>query len=312
MMAPGKIWKRIVWVMLLLLALSSSICAQQLGQYTHYFSNELIINPAFAGGHDALSVTAVHRSQWVGLEGAPTTQSFSIHSLAKNDQLGVGMTLIHDHVGVHQNFTATGALAYRLRLSRDSYLSLGVQAGVNQKSSDYSKLTVPPGGVYDPAVDLSNIATTSLEVGAGAYLKTPKLHLGISSPKLFSSKTQFNDSISVALNQAHYFVYGRYRTPINHNLKIQPNFLVKVLPGLPVSWDLGMNLIWNEVLLTGLSYRSTESLDFLIQAKLSAQLKVGYAFDYTLQEVSGLGRSSHEVMLNYLFKYNNYRTRAPR
>ena len=308
-MDPGKIWKRLVWVMLLLTALSSSICAQQLGQYTHYFSNELIINPAFAGGHDALSLTAVHRSQWVGLEGAPTTQSFSIHSLAKNDQMGVGMTLIHDRVGVHQNFTANGALAYRLKLTRDSYLSLGVQAGINQKSSDYSRL---PASINDPSVEYADVSTTAFELGAGAYLKTPKLHLGISSPKLFSSKTEFNDSISVALNEAHYFVYGRYRTPINHNVKIQPNFLVKVLPGLPVSWDVGINFIWNEVLLTGVAYRSTESVDLLLQAKLTGQLKLGYAFDYTLQDISGLGRSSHELMLNYLFKYSNYRTRAPR
>jgi len=311
-MDAGKIWKRLVWVMLLLTALSGAICAQQVGQYTHYFSNELIINPAFAGGHDALSMTAVHRSQWVGLEGAPTTQSFSIHSLAKNDQLGVGMTLIHDRVGVHQNFTATGALAYRLKITRDSYLALGIQGGINQKSSDYTRLNVPGGSSNDPAVGLGDVSSTLFEVGAGAYLKTPKLHLGVSSPKLFSSKTAFNDSVSVALNQAHYFVYGRYRTPINHNLKIQPNFLVKVLPGLPVSWDLGLNFIWNEVLLTGVAYRSTESVDLLFQAKLTAQLKVGYGFDYTLQEVSGLGRSSHEIMLNYLFKYSNYRTRAPR
>ncbi len=310
MISPEIIWKRLLWIVLLLTALSGSLCAQQLGQYTHYMSNELIINPAFAGGHDALSMTVLHRSQWVGLEGAPSTQSFSIHSLAKNDHMGLGLTLVNDRVGAHKNFTALGSFAYRLRLNRDSYVSFGIQAGVNQKSSDYSSLNMP--SPIDPSLELIDINTTSLEVGAGAYLKTPKLHLGISSPKLFSSKTDLNDSVSIALNKAHYFFYGRYRAPINTNIKLQPNVLIKYLPGLPLSWDAGVSAIWNEVLLTGISYRSTESIDLLLQAKVTPQIKIGYSFDYTLQDISGLGRSSHEFMLNYLFKYSNYRTRAPR
>ncbi len=298
----------------LIMVLSTTVVlnAQQLGQYTHYMSNELIINPAFAGGHDALSLTAIHRSQWVGIEGAPTTQSFSIHSLAKNDQMGLGLTLMNDRVGIHKNFTAQASYAYRLRLDRDSYISFGVQAGVNHKSSDYSALTVPPQGINDPTLELIDYTNTSLEVGAGVYLKTPKLHLGLSSPKLFSSDTELNDSVSIALNNAHYFFYGRYRTPINPNIKLQPNVLIKYLPGLPVSWDAGLNAIWNEVLMTGISYRSTESIDLLLQAKITPQMKLGYSFDYTLKEISGLGRSSHEFMLNYIFKYSNYRTRAPR
>ena len=311
-MHPGQIWKRLLYAMLILTALSGSLCAQQLGQYTHYMSNELIINPAFAGGHDVLSLTAIQRSQWVGIEGAPNTQSFSIHSLTKNDQMGLGLTLVNDRVGAHKNFTALGSYAYRLRINRDSYISFGIQAGVNQKSTDYSSLNVSPQGANDPSLELLDFSNTSLELGAGAYLKTPKLHLGISSPKLYSSKTEFNDSVSISLNKAHYFFYGRYRTPINPNIKLQPNMLIKYLPGLPVSWDVGINAIWNEVLLTGVAYRSTESIDLLLQVKITPQMKLGYSFDYTIQEISGLGRTSHEFMLNYLFKYSNYRTRAPR
>lgn len=291
---------------------SFNLWAQQLGQYTQYMSNELIINPAFAGGHDALSLTAIHRSQWTGMEGAPATQSFSIHSLAKNEQVGLGLTLVNDQVGVHKNFTALASYAYRLQLNREGYISFGIQAGLNQKSSDYGSIKMPVQGLNDPSLELMNISTTCFEVGTGVYLKTPKLHLGLSSPKLFSSKTEFNDSMSIALNKAHYFFYGRYRTPISHNVKLQPNFLIKHLPGLPTSWDAGINAIWNEVLLTGISYRCTESLDLILQAKISPQLKIGYSFDHTLAEVSGLGRSSHEVMLNYLFKYSNYRTKSPR
>ena len=307
--AKGKFW----WFMGLMLMSSWQVAvAQQLGQYTHYMSNELIINPAFAGGHDALSLTAIHRSQWVGIDGAPSTQSFSIHSLAKNDQMGLGLTLINDRVGVHKNFTAQLAYAYRVPLDGESYISFGLQAGVNHKTSDYSSLTVPTQGLNDPGVELVDYANTAMEVGAGIYLKTPKWHIGISSPKIFSSQTEVNDSISIALNNAHYFFYGRYRAPVSSSIKLQPNVLIKYLPGLPLSWDAGLNAIWNEVLLTGVSYRSTESIDLLLQAKVTPQLKIGYSFDYTLAEVSGLGRSSHEFMLNYLFKYSNYRTRAPR
>ena len=129
---------------------------------------------------------------------------------------------------------------------------------------------------------------------------------------LFSSKTSFNDSISVDLNKPHYFLFSRYRIPVNRNVKIQPGVLIKYLPEVPVSFDFHLAAIFNEVLLTGLSYRSFESIDLVLQAKLTPQLKAGYNFDYPIGKVGELSSSSHEIMLNYLFKFSRYKIKRPR
>ena len=288
------------------------IRAQQIGQYTQYFSNELIINPAFAGVHEALSITAVHRSQWTGLEGAPSTQTLSAHSLFKNKHIGLGGSIINDRVGIHQNLTINTNYAYHLQVKADAYLSMGLQVGINHKQSDFGSLSGQTQNPNDPSISSFRETTTSLEVGTGLYYRDSRLHVGLSAPKLFSNKSKLSDSITIDLNKPHYFLYSRYRVPLNHNVKIQPGLLVKYLPGVPVSFDFHLAAIFNDVLLTGVSYRSFESLDLVLQAKLTPQLKAGYNFDYPLGKVGELSRSSHEVMLNYIFKYSKFKVKRPR
>jgi type IX secretion system PorP/SprF family membrane protein len=288
------------------------VWGQQIGQYTQYMSNELVINPAFAGAHEVLSLTMVHRSQWTGLEGAPSTQTFSAHSLFKSDHFGLGITVVNDRVGIHQNLTFNTSYAYHLQIDKDTYFSMGLQVGVNHKQSDFGSLIGQTQTPNDPSISAFGATTTSLEVGTGIYFRSPKLHLGLSAPKLFSSKTSMNDSINIELNKPHYFLYGRYRVPINSNIKIQPGILIKYLPNIPVSFDFSLAAIFNEVLLTGLSYRSFESIDLLLQAKVTKQLKLGYSFDYPISMVSELSRSSHEIMLNYIFRFSKYKIKPPR
>jgi len=285
---------------------------QQIGQYTQYFSNELVINPAFAGAHEALSITLVHRSQWTGLEGAPTTQTLSAHSLFKSEHIGLGASIINDRIGIHQNFTFNTSYAYHLRIKPHAYLSMGLQLGVNNKQTDFGAVSGQVHNPNDPSITDFKETITALEVGTGIYYRDPKLHIGLSSPKLFSSKARFTDSIGTDLNKPHYFLYSRYRMPINRNVKIQPGILVKYLPGVPLSFDFHLAAIFNEVLLTGFSYRSFESLDLVLQAKLTPQLKAGYNFDYPIGKVGELSHSSHEIMLNYLFKYSKYKIKRPR
>lgn len=304
--------KKKLFILAIFLVGGQLIWGQQIGQYTQYMSNELVINPAFAGAHEVLSLTMVHRGQWSGLEGAPSTQTFSAHSLFKNDHIGLGISIINDKVGIHQNLSLNTSYAYHLKVDRDSYFSMGLQIGVNHKQSDFASLRGHIQTPNDPSINALKATSTSLEVGTGIYFRSPKLHLGLSAPKLFSSKPSRNDSINIELNKPHYFLYGRYRVPINPNIKIQPGIMIKYLPNVPVSFDFTLAVIFNEVLLTGLSYRSFESIDLLLQAKVTQQLKIGYSFDYPISMVSELSRSSHEIMLNYIFRFSKYKIKPPR
>jgi type IX secretion system PorP/SprF family membrane protein len=111
--------------------------AQQRVQFTQYMFNGLIINPAYAGAHEALSLTFIQRSQWAGVENAPNTQTLSAHTLFKKKHLGLGVSLINDRIGVHKNISALTNYAYHLRVSSNAYLSMGLLAGIHSRKSDF-------------------------------------------------------------------------------------------------------------------------------------------------------------------------------
>jgi type IX secretion system PorP/SprF family membrane protein len=304
---------RIISIILILVSISWwPLKGQQLGQYTQYFSNELIINPAFAGAQESLSLTLLHRGQWSGLEGAPSTQTLSAHSLFKNKHIGLGASIINDKIGIHRNLTFNTSYAYILQVKKDAYFSLGLQLGMNQTQSDFAAISNQILNQNDPSISGFKESVSALTIGTGLFYRDSRFQIGLSAPNLFSSRTRLNDSISSDLNKTHYFLYSRYRVPVNRNLKLQPGLLIKYLDGLPLSMDFHLAAIINEVLLTGLSYRSFESIGLILQAKITPQLKAGYGFDYPLGSVGELSRSSHEIMLNYLFKFSRYKVKRPR
>ena len=304
---------RIVLLILILVSTNGwTLKGQQFGQYTQYFSNELVINPAFAGAQESLSVTLLHRSQWSGLEGAPSTQTLSAHSLFKNKHIGLGASIINDKIGIHRNLTFNTNYAYILQVKQDAYLSLGLQLGMNQTQSDFAAISSQILNQNDPSISGFNESVSALTIGTGVFYRDSRFQIGLSAPNLFSSRTNLNDSINGDLNKTHYFLYSRYRMPVNRNLKLQPGIFIKYLDGLPLSMDFHLAAIINEVLLTGLSYRSFESIGLILQAKITPQLKAGYGFDYPIGSVGELSRSSHEIMLNYLFKFSRYKVKRPR
>ena len=304
--------KKLTTIAMILALTSWAANGQQIGHFTQYFSNPLILNPAYAGASEALSMTMVHRSQWSGLEGAPSTQTLSGHSLFKSKHIGLGAALVNDKIGIHKNLSFSTSYAYILEVNRDAYLSLGLQLGVNHMQSDFGALTGHIQNQNDPSISGFKETNTAFEVGTGLYYRDSKLHVGLSAPRIFSTRTNSNDSIYGDLNKTHYFLFSRYRTPLNRNIKLQPGVLIKYMPGVPLSFDVHLAAIVNEVLLTGLSYRYLESVGLVLQAKLTPQLLAGYNFDYPIGKVGELSQSSHELMLSYLFKFSSYRIKRPR
>jgi type IX secretion system PorP/SprF family membrane protein len=285
--------------------------AQLIGPITQFYSNELIINPAFAGSHEALSLTATHRSQWSGLEGAPSTQTFSIHSLTGDDHVGLGLAIINDKIGVHQNLTALNTYSYRLKLKNNSFLALGIQAGFNYRRSDYSSLASQVQDPNDPSLT-SGLSVFKFEFGAGIYFKSPNLSIGLSAPRMTSGRKIVNNSLSVSLNRPQYFLFIRYRYPISPNLDLLPGVLVTSLPGLPVSMTFNLSTNIKKVLLLGLAYRPAESIGGILQMNITPQLKFGYSYDLVTSPVSVMSSNSHEITINYLFKFTTYKIKNVR
>jgi type IX secretion system PorP/SprF family membrane protein len=293
-----------------LLVLLQKSHAQQKVQYTQYMFNGLALNPAYAGADEALSLTFVQRRQWAQIESAPTTQALTAHTLFKKKHVGLGLSIVNDRIGVHRNLDFVTHYAYHLKTGTASTLSVGLQAGVYNRKSDYASLVGHQS--TDPKLYNPFITSTSIDFGAGIYFRSPKLHAGLSVPELVPERISVNDTISIRASRSNYFLYARYNLFINENVTLQPGVLLKYLHNVPLSFDVNVNLIYRRVLTTGFSYRKSESIDFLLKAQVTPQLQVGYSYDHPVGLLSNLSNGSHELMINYLFRFVQKDVASPR
>lgn len=283
--------------------------AQQKVQFTQYMFNGLVINPAYAGAEEALSLTFIQRNQWKGIENAPLTQTLSAHTLVKKKKLGLGVTLVKDEIGAHKNLNATTNYAYHIQTGKQSYLSLGVQAGIQNLRSNYSSLN---GASNDPALNNVDISETFFDFGAGVYFRSPTFEAGLSAPQLLPETVSLNDTLAIRLDRTNLFLFTLYKFSLSESFTFQPSTLLKYLPGLPLSYDVNINVLYRDVLNLGVSYRRNESVDFLFKAQVTPQLQVGYAYDHTIGDVARLSNGSHELMVQYVFRYMKSKVVAPR
>jgi type IX secretion system PorP/SprF family membrane protein len=300
---------RLFSVSLLLLTTTESI-AQQKPQFTQYMFNTLVINPAYAGAEEALSLTFIDRHQWVGIENAPTTQTLSAHTLVRKKNVGLGLSVINDKIGVYQNLNALASFAYHIQTGKDSYLSMGLQAGFNNNRANYLSLQ-SSGGPIDPNL-ANSINETYFDFGFGLYFRSPRFHIGVSSPQFVPKQVALDPAINIQIGGTHYFLFSKYRISLSANWELEPSTLVKYIPTLPLSYDANLNFVYRRILTTGVSYRINESVDFLLRAQVTPQLQFGYAYDHPIAQATRLSSGSHELMVNYLFKYIRKNVSSPR
>jgi type IX secretion system PorP/SprF family membrane protein len=290
--------------------------AQQQVMFTQYMFNQLALNPAYAGIHKGISMSFLARNQWVGFDGAPKTQTFSIHSPLKYRNIALGALLIHDQIGITDQFGAQFSYAYRIKFINDSKLSFGIQGGFNQYKVDYTK---NPNN--DPSLGSQNINEISPNIGAGVMWHSDRFYLGFSVPQLVNhtvgddfedpNSGEVIDSDSKTLR--HYFLSGGYVFRLNEYLRLKPNILFKWVQGAPFQLDLNANLLIMDLIWVGVSYRSLESVDFLFQIQITDQFQLGYAYDLsTGSELARVNNGSHEIMLNFVFNRRSDKIVTPR
>lgn len=302
-----KTYSRIFLTTFLLLALAVVPgFAQQEAMYTQYMFNGLAINPAYAGSHETLSMTALVREQWTGLEGAPQTQTFSIHSPFMTKRVSLGLFVLHDKIGLTEQTASFVSYAYRLPGKvKGSFFSFGLQAGFMNFNAKYSK-----GNINDPAF-ANDVRELLPNIGVGVYYHTKKFYVGGSIPQLIESSMGNTSANSTIVR--HYYVTAGYVAKMSSTIKFKPNILIKAVSGAPVELDLNANFLFHEIVWAGLSWRSFDSMDAILQINVTKQLQVGYAYDFTTStEMRRVNTGSHEVMLNYRVPFGKTKITYPR
>jgi type IX secretion system PorP/SprF family membrane protein len=280
---------------------------QQQVMFTQYMFNGLAINPAYAGSHETMSVTALARQQWTGLEGAPSTQTFSVHSPLKKERFSLGFLFLHDKIGVTNQNGVYGSYAYRIPVTKKAKLAFGIQGGATFYNAQYSKVSAT-----DPAF-MNDIRLAQPNVGFGIYFNTDRFYAGISLPQLMQTTFSNNSVDSDSKLLRHYFATAGYVFDVSPSLKLKPNLMIKAVNGAPVQFDVNLNALLRDVVWVGFSWRSFDSFDAILQLQLTEQLQVGYSYDFaTTTDLSRVNGGSHELMLNYRFTFTKSKIVSPR
>ena len=274
--------------------------AQQDAQYTQYMYNTINVNPAYAGSRGVMSIFGLHRTQWVGLDGAPTTNAFSINTPIDNTNLGLGLSFVNDKIGPTVENTISADISYTIQTSETYKLSFGVKGTANLFSLDVNKLN--PQNANDPL--LQNLSSDfSPNVGAGVYLHSDKLYLGASVPNFFETKRYSDNDVAIYKERFNMYFIGGYVFDLSSNLKFKPAFLTKVIEGAPLQVDLSGNFLINEKFVLGAAWRWSAAVSLMAGFQVSDGLYIGYGYDLETTKLRNYNSGSHEVFLRFeLFK----------
>lgn len=329
-----------VILFLTVIAVTGIAKAQQDPEYNMYMFNGLYLNPAYAGSHDVISTMAIYRHQWAGIDGAPRTANLSVHSPLKKDQYNLGLSISNDRLGLTNLFTVTPAFAYKIKITSDIRLSLGVQATLayfqNRLGEGITYDALNPNQVDNVFSGNKNLFLPNF--GAGLYLYGKKFYFGFSVPHLLPSslakqlKVETTSSTSVSKLYNQYLLTGGYVFGKDAAIvKVKPSFLMKYQKGLVKNipdFDFTLGLLFIDRIWLSATARTggekfnssgSKKKDFnlegiigIIHAKITPQLSVGYGYHYAITDLRKYQTGTHEVMLGYDFWYNKKRFVTPR
>ena len=289
--------KIIIFVMLLISLVSYS---QQDAQYTQYMYNTININPAYAGSRGVMSIFGLHRTQWVGLDGAPVTNAFSINSPIENSNLGVGLSFVNDKIGPTNENTISADISYTIKTSESYKLSFGVKGTANLFSLDRDKLNPVDQG--DPSLqNLNNYFSPN--VGAGVYFHSDKSYVGLSVPNFLETRRYDDNSVAVYKERLNLYLIGGYVFDLSPSLQFKPAFLAKAVEGAPLQVDVSGNFLINEKFVLGAAWRWSAAASLMAGFQVSDGLYIGYGYDLETTKLANYNSGSHEVFLRFeLFK----------
>ncbi|PKH69289.1 hypothetical protein CXF59_00055 [Flavobacterium sp. ALD4] len=278
---------------------------QQDAQFTQYMYNTININPAYAGSRGALSVFALHRTQWVGLDGAPVTNAVSVNTPFNNSRLGLGVSVINDRIGpTHENTISTD-LSYTIPTSVNVKLSFGIKATANLFDLDVSRLNPVDS---DPSLQNFN-NKFSPNIGAGVYLHSDKAYVGLSVPNFIETNRYDDNEVAIFKEKINYYLLAGYILDLNNSIKFKPALLTKMVKGAPLQVDVSGNFMFNEKFVVGIAYRWSAAVSAMVGFQVSEALYLGYGYDFETTNLDNYNSGSHEIFLRYeLFRNNNKMT----
>lgn len=274
--------------------------AQQDAQYTQYMYNTINVNPAYAGSRGVMSIFGLHRTQWVGLDGAPVTNAASINTPINNSNLGVGLSFVNDKIGPTNENAISADVSYTVKTSETFKLSFGIKGTANLFNLDVNKLNPQDQG--DPQFqNLDNKFTPNL--GAGVYFHSDKMYVGLSVPNFFETKRYSDNDVAINAERMNFYLIAGYVFDLSYNLKFKPALLSKAVEGAPLQVDVSANFLYNDKFMLGAAWRWDAAVSAMAGFQITDGLFIGYGYDHETTRLRRFNSGSHEIFLRFeLFK----------
>jgi type IX secretion system PorP/SprF family membrane protein len=315
-MKKSSVVKVFIVSMMLLYGVQNEVKAQFDAMFTQYMNNEMFINPAYAGSCGALSVTALHRQQWVGFKGAPMTTTLTAHTPLMRNKMGIGLSVLNEKIGVSNRNVIYATYAYRLQVTEKAWLSFGLSAGVHLQLERLSDIETDVSN--DPNFSANTPLVATPNFGFGIYFNTDKFYAGFSIPRMVDDHLKVDANMdvlkrtSIKVKNWHYYAtVGRLFT-VNSFFKLKPQVMIKAVANAPLEFDLNLNTLIKEMFWIGASYRSSADISILAGVQINPQFLISYSYDYPLTKLQKATSGSHELVLSYLFAFKGKKIVTPR
>lgn len=281
---------------------------QQDAQFTQYMYNTINVNPAYAGSRGAMSIFALHRTQWVGLDGAPTTNAVSINTPLNSSRLALGVSIVNDKIGPTHENTISADLSYTVPTSETFKLSFGIKATANLFDLDVSRLSPKQAG----DLSLQNFNKFTPNIGAGIYLHSDKAYIGLSIPNFIETNRYDDNDVKMFKEKKSYYLIGGYVFDLSSSIKFKPALLTKMVEGAPLQVDISANFLFNDKFMIGAAYRVSVAMSAMVGFQISDGMYIGYGYDLETTNLDNYNSGSHEIFLRYEIFKNNKKITTPR
>ncbi|TDE41530.1 type IX secretion system membrane protein PorP/SprF [Flavobacterium rhamnosiphilum] len=282
--------------------------AQQDAQFSQYMYNTINVNPAYAGSRGALSIFALHRTQWVGLDGAPVTNAVSMNTPLNGSNLGLGVSVINDRIGPTTENTISADLSYTVLTSETFKLSFGVKATANLFDLNVNRLNPVDD---DPSLhDFNNKFTPN--IGAGIYYHSDKAYVGFSVPNFIETNRYDDNEVAIFKEKINYYLIAGYVFDLSNFAKFKPALLTKMIEGAPLQVDISGNFMFNEKFVVGIAYRWSAAMSAMVGFQATEGLYIGYGYDLETTNLDNYNSGSHEIFLRYELFSNKNKITTPR
>jgi len=305
--------QKAAFIVIILLIDTTVAKSQQDPMFTYYMFNQISVNPGYAGSGEVANVMALYRQQWAGMEGAPQTTNIAGNTPLPKIDCGFGLSLLTDKIGPTKQTGVFADFSYQLKLSKKAKLGMGIKAGFTYYKANFLDIqtTTPNDIAFSKNID----GDIKSNFGIGFFYYTNTVYAGFSIPKLLNNELTLGYSVNneklSAATRNYYFIAGKVFN-LNENLKFRPSTLIKMTKGAPMQLDLTANFILYDKFWLGAMYRTGSAFGAMIQVQLAKTVRIGYAYDYTTNQLNDYNSGTHEIMINFDFFTGKNKIRSPR